>query len=136
MRRYWVGFVFLLVVVGCNAENATDVERDESKVDQVALDKKTGAEETQTGELEKPKPVKTGASEKQESRAAAVKKDVSSKLRAVREITGKPGDARSAKSRSRRVPPPKGMSAHPDFVGARVGLIHTANVMGEVDPCG
>lgn len=37
---------------------------------------------------------------------------------------------------SKRVPPPKGMDAYADFVGARVGLIHTANVMGEVDPCG
>ena len=31
---------------------------------------------------------------------------------------------------------PKGMAAHSDFTGARVGLIQTANVMGEVDPCG
>lgn len=49
-------------------------------------------------------------------------------------------DAKLAPTRrppaSKRVPPPKGLDAYADFVGARVGLIHTANVMGEIDPCG
>jgi len=133
---YWIGAVFLLVVVGCSSENATVVERDEAKVEQVASDVKAGAVDVRSGTAEKPKSAKTKALKKPDSLAAAAKKEVSSKLRAVREIAGKPGDVRGAKSRSRRVPPPKGMSAHPDFVGARVGLIHTANVMGEVDPCG
>ena len=35
----------------------------------------------------------------------------------------------------RRTPPPGGMDVFSDFQGKRVGLIHTANVIGEVDPC-
>jgi len=35
-----------------------------------------------------------------------------------------------------RTPPPGGMDAFQDFKGRRIGLIHTANVIGEVDPCG
>ncbi len=37
---------------------------------------------------------------------------------------------------ARRTPPPGGMDAFPDFKGTRIGLVHTANVIGEVDPCG
>lgn len=49
---------------------------------------------------------------------------------------GRTAPAKPGTRAATRVAPPKGMDAHPDFVGARVGLIQTANVMGEVDPCG
>jgi hypothetical protein len=39
-------------------------------------------------------------------------------------------------STRRRTPPPGGMDAFSEFQGKRIGLIHTANVIGEVDPCG
>jgi len=59
-------------------------------------------------------------------------------LNALREKGAERGaaPAKPVTRASTRVAPPKGMDAHPDFVGARVGLIQTANVMGEVDPCG
>ena len=31
---------------------------------------------------------------------------------------------------------PAGRAAYADFQGKRIGLVHTANVIGEVDPCG
>ena len=128
---FWIGVVFLLTSGGCEAEKPTDPAPEKAEASEVEITEKTGADANGMDSQ------KRSETEVNSRRAALTKEDVSGKLRAAREAAGKPGDVIGAKrTRNRRVPPPKGMSAHPDFVGARVGLIHTANVMGEVDPCG
>ena len=37
---------------------------------------------------------------------------------------------------ARRTPPPKGVDAYAEFQGTRVGVVHTGNLIGEIDPCG
>lgn len=43
---------------------------------------------------------------------------------------------RAAVSRTAKDGASKGLEAFADFEGKRIGLLHTANVMGEIDPCG
>jgi len=56
--------------------------------------------------------------------------------RVDRSAKGAKQAADPTRSAQRRTPPPAGMDAFADFDGKRIGLVHTANLIGEIDPCG
>ena len=125
MKWSMIGLIGLLSTLGCGGESSEQPVQATEAVSEEASEASAKAE-VKSPEAEKVAP----------SRATRSQRDPGA-LRMP--PTGGTEGSKAAKPVTRastRVAPPKGMDAHPDFVGARVGLIHTANVMGEVDPCG
>ena len=131
MKWSRIGLVGLLSLLGCGGEATEQVQKPVETVEGEASQESAIAQSS----------VDVGEKAQIAEKAAPEKKAPSRRDRGAFRAPSAEGTAQGRASKpltraATRVAPPKGMDAHPDFVGARVGLIHTANVMGEVDPCG
>ncbi|MGM0578449.1 MAG: hypothetical protein ACQEXJ_22185 [Myxococcota bacterium] len=94
-------------------------------------------EETEAKPAAKAEKVAPTAAGAEEAREAA-KPDVGEAVRAEEPAKGEaPAGAEGAKKRPARVAEAAGEAEEPQpFEGRKLGIVHTANVVGELEPCG
>ena len=128
MVRTWMATALALVGLGLSGCDSAESLEGES----VAI------APVEKGQKEQANAVESASEQENEAPSPPASASSRTERRSALRSTDAPAVApnRRVTRASSRPTVPKGMDAHKDFTGARVGLIQTANVMGEVDPCG
>ncbi len=121
--------VCLAGLLGCGGEAAPTTQQPDAAVELTA---KAEAERAAPAKTLAPRTAERTPAKKDSPRSAKAEK------KNPRLAPEKPSrlSASQRGSAARKPPAPEGMDVHADFKGTRIGLLHTGNLIGEVDPCG